>query len=48
MQRDTLLLGEMIEAAEQIQSLARGTRVVADLENDRLRRDASGCRPSRG
>jgi uncharacterized protein with HEPN domain len=40
MQRDILLLGEMIEAAEQIQSLTSGTRVVADPENNRLRRDA--------
>jgi uncharacterized protein with HEPN domain len=40
MQRDILLLGEMIEAAEQIQSLTSSTRVAADLESDRLRRDA--------
>jgi uncharacterized protein with HEPN domain len=39
MQRDLLFLGEMIDAAEQIQHLA-GRLSVIDLESDRQRRDA--------
>jgi uncharacterized protein with HEPN domain len=39
MRRDVLLLTEMIEAAEQAQSLADGV-TVSDLEADRQRRDA--------
>lgn len=39
MQRDLLLLGEMIDAAEQAQSLVAG-RTVAEIESDRLRHDA--------
>ncbi len=38
MQRDALLLGEMIDAAEQILVLAEGIS-EADLRGDRLRRD---------
>lgn len=40
MQRDVLLLEEMIEAAEQIRVLTGDLPAVADLEADRLRRDA--------
>jgi uncharacterized protein with HEPN domain len=39
MQRDILLLGEMIDAAEQAQRLANGV-TVGQLEADRQRRDA--------
>ena len=39
MQRDILLLTEMIEAAEQAQELTDGI-AASDLESDRLRRDA--------
>lgn len=39
MQRDLLLLQEMIDAAEQAQQLVSG-RSVAEVEDDRLRRDA--------
>ena len=39
MQRDILLLTEMIDAAEQAQELTRGVS-VGDLEADRQRRDA--------
>lgn len=39
MQRDLLLLGEMIEAAEQICQIVEG-RSPDDLAADRLRRDA--------
>lgn len=39
MQRDTLLLTEMIDAAEQAQRLAAGL-TVNQLEGDRQRRDA--------
>jgi uncharacterized protein with HEPN domain len=39
MQRDLLLLGEMIDAAEQAQRLVEG-RTAAELDADRLRRDA--------
>ncbi len=39
MQRDILLLTEMIEAAEQAQELTDGI-TASDLESDRLRRDA--------
>lgn len=39
MQREVLLLGEMIDAAEQTQSLVTGVEVVR-LESDRQRRDA--------
>ena len=39
MQRDILLLTEMIDAAEQAQALTRGVS-VGDLEADRQRRDA--------
>jgi uncharacterized protein with HEPN domain len=39
MQRDLLLLREMIDAAEQAQSLVAG-RSVSDIDADRLRRDA--------
>ena len=39
MQRDLLLLGEMIDAAEQIQHLATGIR-VDELDERRERRDA--------
>jgi uncharacterized protein with HEPN domain len=39
MQRDILLLTEMIEAAEQAQELTRGVS-GAELEADRQRRDA--------
>src|SRR6266581_2136489 len=39
MQRDILLLTEMIDAAEQAQQLADGV-TVSDLETDRQRRDA--------
>lgn len=40
MQRDVLHLEEMIEAAEQIGVLTGDLPAVADLEADRLRRDA--------
>jgi uncharacterized protein with HEPN domain len=39
MQRDILLLTEMIDAAEQAQCLANGI-TVSELEADRQRRDA--------
>jgi uncharacterized protein with HEPN domain len=39
MQRDGLLLGEMIDAAEQIQELVKGV-TVEQLSADRQRRDA--------
>ena len=39
MQRDALLLGEMIDPIEQIVALAEGT-AVDDLARDRRRRDA--------
>jgi uncharacterized protein with HEPN domain len=39
MQRDILLLTEMIEAAEQAQELTDGI-TASDLESDGLRRDA--------
>jgi uncharacterized protein with HEPN domain len=39
MQRDILLLAEMIDAAEQAQQLTAG-RTVSQLETDRQRRDA--------
>ncbi len=39
MQRDVLLLTEMIDAAEQAQQLATGVR-ASELEADRRRRDA--------
>ena len=39
MQRDILLLTEMIDAAEQAQELTRGVS-AGDLEADRQRRDA--------
>lgn len=39
MQRDILLLTEMIDAAEQAQKLATGV-TVSQLETDRQRRDA--------
>jgi uncharacterized protein with HEPN domain len=39
MQRDVLLLTEMIDAAEQAQQLAAGV-TVSELETDRQRRDA--------
>jgi hypothetical protein len=39
MQRDLLLLEEMIDAAEQARSLVAG-RSVAEIESDRVRRDA--------
>jgi uncharacterized protein with HEPN domain len=39
MQRDTLLLTEMIDAARQAQQLAAGV-TVSQLEADRQRRDA--------
>jgi uncharacterized protein with HEPN domain len=39
MQRDILLLSEMIDAAEQAQQLAAGV-TVSELEADRQRRDA--------
>lgn len=39
MQRDLLLLEEMIDAAEQARSLVAG-HTVADIEPDRVRRDA--------
>jgi uncharacterized protein with HEPN domain len=39
MQRDLVLLDEMIEATERIRSLCHGVS-GAELENDRLRRDA--------
>ena len=39
MQRDILLLTEMIEAAEQAPELTDGI-TASDLESDRLRRDA--------
>jgi uncharacterized protein with HEPN domain len=39
MQRDILLLTEMIDAAEQAQQLAAGV-TVSQLETDRQRRDA--------
>ncbi|MCC5951008.1 MAG: DUF86 domain-containing protein [Acidimicrobiia bacterium] len=39
MQRDLLLLGEMIEAAEQAQVLVSGVD-LSELESDRQRRDA--------
>lgn len=39
MQRDALLLHEMIDAAEQAQLLVAGLS-VADIETDRQRRDA--------
>lgn len=40
MQRDALLLQEMIDAAEQIGALTEGGLSVDDLARDRLRRDA--------
>jgi len=40
MQRDVLLLGEMIDAAEQIQVLVKGA-TVKQLVDDRQRRDAA-------
>ncbi len=43
MQRDRLLLTEMIDAAQQAQELARGV-TVEDLRADRQRRDALLCR----
>lgn len=39
MQRDLLLLSEMIDAAEQARSLVDG-RTAAEIDGDRLRRDA--------
>lgn len=39
MRRDLLLLEEMIDAAEQARSLVAG-RSVAEIESDRVRRDA--------
>jgi uncharacterized protein with HEPN domain len=39
MQRDLLLLEEMIDAAEQAHSLVVG-HTVAEIESDRVRRDA--------
>ncbi|KJE21720.1 Protein of unknown function DUF86 [Frankia torreyi] len=39
MRRDVLLLGEMIEAADQAQRLTEGI-TIGDLEADRQRRDA--------
>ena len=39
MQRDLVLLDEMIEAAEQVQALCDGV-TAEDLDADRLRRDA--------
>src|SRR4051812_41165637 len=39
MQRDLVLLDEMIDAAERVRSLCHGLS-GAELENDRLRRDA--------
>lgn len=39
MQRDLLLLREMIDAAEQARTLVAG-RTVSEVESDRLRRDA--------
>jgi len=39
MQRDGLLLGEMIDAAEQIQELVKGV-TLGQLVADRQRRDA--------
>lgn len=39
MQRDLLLLREMIDAADQARSLVAG-RTVAEIDGDRLRRDA--------
>jgi uncharacterized protein with HEPN domain len=39
MQRDELLLGEMIDAAEQIQELVQGV-TVEQLAADRQRRDS--------
>ena len=39
MQRDVLLLTEMIDAAEQAQQLAAGV-TASELEEDRQRRDA--------
>jgi Uncharacterized conserved protein len=39
MQRDLLLLREMIDAAEQARSLVAG-RTASEVEGDRLRRDA--------
>jgi uncharacterized protein with HEPN domain len=39
MQRDVLLLGEIIEAAERIMTLVEG-RSVGDVAEDELRRDA--------
>jgi uncharacterized protein with HEPN domain len=39
MQRDLLLLEEMIDAAEQARSLVAGHE-VAEIESDRVRRDA--------
>lgn len=39
MQRDLLLLREMIDAAEQAQSIVAG-RTAAAVDGDRLRRDA--------
>jgi uncharacterized protein with HEPN domain len=39
MQRDLLLLEEMIDAAEQAQSLVAG-HTVAEIDSDRVRRDA--------
>jgi uncharacterized protein with HEPN domain len=39
MQRDLLLLVDMIDAAEQAQNLTQGIELV-DLENDRQRQDA--------
>ena len=39
MQRDLLLLREMIDAAEQARHLVEG-RAASEIESDRLRRDA--------
>ncbi len=39
MQRDLLLLREMIDAADQARALVAG-RTVVEIESDRLRRDA--------
>ena len=44
MQRDILLLAEMIDAAEQAQRLAKGV-TVTELEADRQRREALLYRP---
>lgn len=39
MQRDLLLLGEVVEAAERLQALTDG-QTVEDIADDELRRDA--------